>query len=547
MSEGSTVGDLVAAFLEANGIDNAFGVISIHNMPMLDAIGRRNRVRFVAARGEAGALNMADAATRATGVPAAAITSTGTGAGNAAGALIEAQTAGVPLLHLTGQIETAFYGRGAGYIHEAADQMGVLRAVSKAAFHIGSADEAEAQLKQALQTARTAPAGPVSIEIPIDVQNAEASWSDDLAVEPAPPLAPDSEALDALADELADARRPLLWLGAGARHAGAEARKLADMGFAVITSTQGRAIVPENHPGSLGAFTVQKAVEELYATCDHMLIAGSRLRGNETLKYKIRLPERRTQIDVDPGAENRSYTTSRFLLADSRLVLQGLIDRLEGRFAADPAFAADIAAAREAAEQDLRSGLGPYSALIDHLAAAAGDDFTWVRDITISNTAWGNKLPTLTGPRNGIHAVGGGIGQGLPMAIGAAVADGGDRKIMAMVGDGGLQLCLGELATAVDERAPLILLVMNDQGYGVIRNIQDVHYGGRHHYSSPSTPDFAMVAAGIGLPHRRVAALSEMPDAFTWAQALDGPGMIEVDMIAVGPFARTFAGPPVRK
>ncbi|MGH7003105.1 MAG: thiamine pyrophosphate-binding protein, partial [Alphaproteobacteria bacterium] len=112
-----TVGDLVAAFLEEAGVTTAFGVISIHNMPILDAFARRNRIRFVPARGEAGALNMADAYARVSGGLGVGITSTGVGAGNAAGSMVEALTAGTPVLHLTGQVELSYIDRGRAYIH----------------------------------------------------------------------------------------------------------------------------------------------------------------------------------------------------------------------------------------------------------------------------------------------------------------------------------------------------------------------------------------------------------------------------------------------
>src|SRR5262245_56464214 len=123
----TNVGDLVAAFLEACGVTAAYGVISIHNMPILDAIGRRGRIRFVTARGEAGAANMADAHARVGGTVGVCVTSTGTGAGNAAGALVEAQTAGSPLLHLTGQIDTPGLDRGRSMIHEAQAQPDMLK------------------------------------------------------------------------------------------------------------------------------------------------------------------------------------------------------------------------------------------------------------------------------------------------------------------------------------------------------------------------------------------------------------------------------------
>ena len=123
----ATVGDIISAFLHRCGVSTAFGVISIHNMPILDAIGRDEQIRFIPCRGEAGAVNMADAYARVSGGLGVVVTSTGTGAGNGAGALVEAQTAGTPLLHLTGQIETAYLDRNQAYLHEARDQLTMLK------------------------------------------------------------------------------------------------------------------------------------------------------------------------------------------------------------------------------------------------------------------------------------------------------------------------------------------------------------------------------------------------------------------------------------
>ena len=150
-----TVGHAIAAFLERCGVKCAFGVISIHNMPILDAIAARGAIRFVSARGEAGATSMADACARTTQSLGVCITSTGTAAGNAAGGMVEALTAGTPLLHITGQIETPYLDRDLAYIHEAPDQLTMLEAVSKQAWRVRSADTALATFKQAVHCALT--------------------------------------------------------------------------------------------------------------------------------------------------------------------------------------------------------------------------------------------------------------------------------------------------------------------------------------------------------------------------------------------------------
>jgi acetolactate synthase I/II/III large subunit len=538
----SNVGDLIAGFLAECGVDVAFGVISIHNMPILDAIHRRNRIRFVPARGEAGACAMADAAARISGGLGVCITSTGTGAGNAAGAMVEAQTAGTPVLHLTGQIDTPYLDRGFGYVHEAADQLGMLKAISKAAFRIASPGEALSVLREAVRIALTAPTGPVSIEIPIDVQKAALALPADLAPVPVAVLVPDAAALDRLAARLTKTRRPLLWLGGGAKDAGAAVARLADMGIGVVTSASGRAILREDHPLSLGVFGASPAIEELYKSVDFMLVAGSHLRSNETRTYALRLPAARARIDVDAAAEQRGYESEFFVRGDAALALAGLADRLQGRLAIDPAFAADVASARRAAEAGLRRSLGPYTALLDAVERQMPPDALWVRDITMSNTIWGNRLPRLKAPRMAAHAMGGGIGLGLPMAVGAAAASGG-RKTVALIGDGGIALNLGELATALDARSDLVILLMNDGGYGIIRNIQDLDYGARRCFADITAPQFGLMAESLGIPHRLVSDLAAFPAAFTASLGTLGCSIIEIDMRAVGPFATKFGGP----
>lgn len=546
MPEQITVGELTARFLEACGVDTAFGVISIHNMPILDAFGRRNTIRFVPTRGEAGAVNMADAFARVRGNLGVAVTSTGTAAGNAAGAMVEAQTAGTPLLHLTGQIERAWLDRRWSYIHEAVDQPGMLKAVSKAYFRIWSPESALGVLQEAVRVAQTAPAGPVSVEIPIDVQEASIDLPPVFAPLPLPVVQPEPATLDAMAEVLAKAKRPLVWVGGGARHASDEICLLADLGFAVVTSVQGRGALPEDDPRSLGAFNVSGPVEEFYSGCDAMLVVGSRLRGNETLKYTLRLPRPLLQIDADPQAHGRGYMADLFVTGDAKVTLAALVAKLKGRLNPDPEYRNKIKLALGSAETQLRKGLGPYEALVDALQKAVPRDFVWVRDVTVSNSTWGNRLLRLFGPRNGVHALGGGIGMGAAMGIGAALASKG-RKTLVLSGDGGLMLNIGELATAVQEQADMLLIVMNDRGYGVIRNIQDAKFGGRKYYVDLHTPAFGDLARSLGWRHTRLDSVANMERVVAQVVEDTGPRMLEVDMVAIGPFASAFAGPPVRK
>ncbi len=221
-----------------------------------------------------------------------------------------------------------------------------------------------------------------------------------------------------------------------------------------------------------------------------------------------------------------------------------MCERLPRRLDVDAKFLAQVAAARAQSERDLAATLGPYRAVADALqrrVAQGGHPF--VRDVTLSNSTFGNRYVHIAAPHLGVHALGGGIGQGIAMAIGAAAAS-SRAKTIALIGDGGAMVNLGELATAVECKSNAVIILMNDRGYGVIRNIQDAQFGGRRHYADLHTPDFALIASALALPYQRVARSEDFESAIERALSAIGPQLIEVDMNAVGPFAQSFAGPP---
>ncbi|MBS0317271.1 MAG: hypothetical protein JSR49_09115, partial [Proteobacteria bacterium] len=245
------------------------------------------------------------------------------------------------------------------------------------------------------------------------------------------------------------------------------------------------------------------------------------------------------------------YADDGFVCGDAALVLAGLADRFERRgYKADPELQAGLRKTHDEVVRTLHDGLGPYTALVQQLQQAAGRRFNWVRDVTVSNSTWGNRELRIFEADAGVHATGGGIGQGMPMAIGAAVgaqATSSGRKTLCLAGDGGFILNLGELATLVQEQCDCLIVLMNDKGYGVIKNIQDAQYGGRRAYVELHTPDYAQLCASLSLPHERISNLAELPAKLSSALGRKGPCMLEIDMLSIGSFKTTFAGPPVNK
>ncbi|MGP2704692.1 thiamine pyrophosphate-binding protein, partial [Serratia marcescens] len=407
MSDKITVGEAIARTLEQYAVSAMYGIISIHNLPIADAVGQRDKIRFVPARGEAGAVTMADAHGRFSGL-GVALTSTGAGAGNAVGAMIEALNANTPLLHITGQVEKAYLDADAGFIHETRDQLGFLRACSKRAYRVNSPEQAVAVIQRAILDAQTVPCGPVAVEIPIDIQSSLVSRSVlTEALAPAPLPKADDAAVERLHQRLKQAKRPLLWLGGGALACGDAVRKLADAGVAVISSTHGRGILPDSHPRSLRAFHNSPSIEAILTQCDLTLVAGSRLRSNETRTWTLPLPRPLVQIDIDPAAANRNYLADEQINGDCAALLAALAARLSPGEKVNAEWDAEIAGAVQQAESALRQQSGEYAKLNDAIDAALPQDGLLVRDITVSGSVWGSRLFRAISPLCNIHSLAG--------------------------------------------------------------------------------------------------------------------------------------------
>lgn len=487
---------------------------------------------------------MADAHARFKGL-GVALTSTGAGAGNAVGSLIEACNAASPVLHLTGQVEREYLDRDASFIHEAKDQLTFLKASSKAAFRIMSPENAIGVIREAIRVAQTVPMGPVSVEIPIDVQAAEIDLPEELyPVNPMQLPSLDTVALDHLAQALIKAKRPILWIGGGCLEAGSEIKQLADLGIPVLSSTHARGVLADSHPRSLGAFHNSEQVEILLKEADLAVVVGSRLRSNETKTYSIQFPENLVQIDANPIAQQRNYSVKNFICSDAKASLAYLLDKLQGVSKIDPEYDRAIAGAKEAAITALTTQLGPYAELCFALREALPEDGILVRDITMSGSTWGSRLFPVQEPLQNIHSLAGAIGLGLAHGIGSAIAN-RDKKVVALVGDGGLMLGIGEIATMVQEQTNMVLLVMNDQGYGVMRGIQNNYFGGRQYYNELHTPDYKKLGESMGCVSFLARSIAEFKEVIKKAIDIEGPTVVEVDMTAIGPL--NFAGPPQKK
>lgn len=532
-------GDLLVAVMREHRAEVAFGVVSVHNMPLVEAVDRR--LRFVPVRHEASAVSAADAHARVTGGLGVALTSTGTGCGNAAGALIEAQSGGASVLHVTGQIDSVHLGLGRGVIHETLDQTGLLRAVSHHSVTIRPGADAGALLRDAAARAATPPRGPVSVEWPIDLQYAQHRTAG-----PAVPVGrspePDPEQLAAAARLLAAARRPVIWAGGGARGAGEPLRALAErLGAPVLSSNAGRGALPEDHRQVVGNFASSPAGRELLREADLLLSIGTHFRSNETADHSLPIPPRHVQIDIDGRAIGRVFPADAGVVGAAEPVLTGLLTLVDGS-GVEPGWRERGMTFAARVRAGLRAAIGPYALICDALRSRLDRASVIARDVTIASSQWGNRLLEIYDPATNLFPLGGGIGQGLAMGIGGALAR-PEHPTVVIAGDGGLAVHLGELGTLTQERPWLVLCVFNDGGYGVLRNMQDAHRDRRSGVDL-ATPDFAALAAAYRLPFERVASAEDFSGALNKSLACRGPSVIEIDVAAIGPTPVPFT-PPV--
>lgn len=545
-----TGGDAVVDVLEWAGGDVVFGIPSVHNLPVYDALQRRGTIRVITVRHEQSAAAAADGYARVSGKLGVFVTSTGPGAANAMGGLLEARLSGSPVLHLTGQIETQYLDLGRGFIHEVPDQPGMLGSLSKHVSRAASADTIAATVAEAAGLAMSAPQGPVSVELPIDLQYAEAERD---AWVPSRAFAFEAHSMSRpatwvrAAETIAACRFPLIWAGGGVVRSGAEdvvvelARRL---GAGVLTSPNARGVLPEDDPLCIGNLPWDPQVRELVRQADLLIGIGTRYQGPNTENWQMVLPRSIVQIDVDTSVPHRNYRGAVEARGDAKTVVSFLLrhlDQLEPWVPQpDPAWLERIAATTLEARDRLRRSIGAQVQLLDELASLLTEGTVVVKDSTIPAYTWGNRLLPVRRTRTSIMPNGFAIGLGLPHAMGAAAAR-PEGAVVCMVGDGGFMLSATELATLAQEQLPVVVLLFNDGGYGILRNIQD-HQFDRRIGVDLGSPDFCGLARSLGVEAERVATPDEFGSVTKAALGAGKPYLVEVDLPAIGPMAKPYTG-----
>ncbi|WP_086561889.1 thiamine pyrophosphate-binding protein [Streptomyces africanus] len=537
---GRTGGDLVVETLAGLGATTVFGLPGQHALGMFDAL-RRSDLRYIGLRVENNAGFAADAYGRITGEAAPLLLSTGPGALTSLAALQEAAAASAPVLAISSQVPTAGLGGGRhGYLHELPDQAASFKGVVKSVHTVRTQSQIPSAIEAAWKSALSAPHGPVWVEIPQDVLLARTAIPVVTGGDAFPEELPPRPELTAVAaDLLSKAARPAIIAGGGVVRADAskKLRRLAEtLQAPVVTTPGGKGAFPWTHPLSLQSWIEDRHTTDFLEDADVLLVVGSGL-GELSSNYHTFKPRGRViQIEADLGKLESNHPALG-IHADARLAVQALLETVSER--ADPtapervrallAKVADRIAAQELTlEQDVLASV--------RRALPADSPSFW--DMTIL-AYWAWSAFDAKGPNHMHSAQGaGGLGYAFPAALGAAAAD-PTRPVLAVSGDGGALYSIAELATAKQYDLPVTWLIVDDGGYGILREYMTDAFG-EATATELTRPDYVALAESFGVPGVRTTPENLEQDL---AKQLASPGPSVVLLPAVlRMFAPTHLG-----
>jgi len=527
-----TCGETLVTLLENYGVEYVFGIPGVHTVELYRGLAHSS-MRHVTPRHEQGAGFMADGYARVTGKPGVCFIITGPGMTNIATAMAQAYADSIPMLVISSVNARNHLGNGDGRLHELPSQRQVFDGLAAFSHTLLDAAELPQVLARAFAVFESARPRPVHIEIPLDVivspANAMKAAS---AVRAAKPTAHPA-ALAAAVELLADARRPLILAGGGAAHAAVELRELAErLQAPVALTTNAKGLLPCAEPLLIGSTQSLPPTRVMIREADVVLAVGTELGETDydvLFDGGFAIDGQLIRIDIDAQQVMRNAQPDVAIVGDSRETLSALSTRLHERPVrpASPDWgAARVTAVREAIFAGCDAAMRSQQRLIDTIVDAlpgviiAGD--------STSPVYAGNFLHDAPAPRSWFNSSTGygTLGYGLPAAIGAKLAA-RERPVVCLIGDGGLQFTLPELASAVEARVPVIVLLWNNFGYGEIRKYmdqRDISPVGVDIY----TPDFIALAKAFGCEAARADDPQALDTQLRKAISRELPTVIEV-------------------
>ncbi|MFC6337443.1 5-guanidino-2-oxopentanoate decarboxylase [Pseudomonas sp. CCM 7891] len=530
----ATCGEVLVKLLEGYGVEQVFGIPGVHTVELYRGLARSS-IRPITPRHEQGAGFMADGYARTSGKPGVCFIITGPGMTNIITAMGQAYADSIPMLVISSVQSRSQLGGGRGKLHELPNQGALVAGVAAFSHTLMSATELPGVLARAFALFQAGRPRPVHIEIPLDVlvENADALLGAEPVSVARAGAAP--SAVKQMSQLLATARRPLILAGGGAIDAAGELTRLAEtLGAPVALTINAKGMLAANHPLLIGSTQSLVATRALVAEADTVLAIGTELAETDydvTFAGGFEIPGALLRIDIDPDQTVRNYPPQVALVADARIAAQALLDELSSHPLAErndkwgahrvARLWSDLAPTWDAATRAQTLFL---QTLLEELP-----EVVLVGDST-QPVYTGNLTLNLNQPRRWFNSSTGygTLGYALPAAIGAWLGHGGKAPVVCLIGDGGLQFTLSELASAVEARTPIIVLLWNNQGYEEIKKYminRAITPVGVDIY----TPDFIAAAKALGCTAQAIQGVEELRLALRATIGRQGPTLIEID------------------
>lgn len=523
--------EIVVRTLVEQGVELVFGFPGATVIDIYDALlSHEGEIRHVLVAHEQGAAHAADGYARATGKVGVCIATSGPGSTNLVTGIAAAFMDSIPLVIITGNVPTAQIGTDS---FQELDITGVTLPITKHNYFVEDVDELAQTIRDAFQLASSGRQGPVLVDIAKDVQQELGFYEPSAPVRPDEPKPIVQEQLEVAATCINVCHRPMVYFGGGVKAAGAE-RELLELAeridAPIACSLMGISSIPTNHPRFLGMEGMHGhfAATTAMRNADCIVALGCRFNDRATGdRLSFAVGAHIVHVDLDGSEISKTTTDHVGIVGDVKRAIQELMPLLEQ---ADHRGWRELLQGMlqdERDQADRREGLTPRAAMLELDACRNPGDLV-VTDVG-QHQMWAAQHLSFSKPRTFITNGGlGAMGFGLPAAIGASLATG--RRAILVVGDGGFGMSLHELATAVSERVPLTILVMNNGVLGMVRQWQSLFYERRFSGTTlrgHRKTDFVAVARGFGAQAERVATREELARVLAEALHVVGPFVID--------------------
>lgn len=538
MKDTITGAEALMRSLEHEGVKTIFGYPGGSIMPVFDALyDHRKTLNHILVRHEQGATHAAQGFARVSGQVGVCLVTSGPGATNTITGIADAMIDSTPIVVIAGQVGTGFLGTDA---FQEVDLVGITQPITKWSYQIRRAEDVPWAVARAFYIARSGRPGPVVLDFAKNAQVDKMEYAPVTvnyirSYQPVPDM--DMEAIREAADLINAAERPLVLVGQGVELGNAQAELRAFIekaGLPAGRTLLGLSALPSDHPLNKGMLGMHGNLGPNINTnkCDVLIAVGMRFDDRVTGNVATYAPQAKIiHFDIDPAEIDKNIKTDVAVLGDCKQTLPAVTELLNS--ATHQEWLDSFRTYEEVEEEKvIRPELHrttrelSMGEVVRAVSEATNNEAILVTDVG-QNQMMSARYFKYTRERSIVTSGGlGTMGFGLPAAIGATFGR-PDRTVCVFMGDGGLQMNLQELGTVMEQKAPVKMILLNNNYLGNVRQWQAMFFNRRYSFTPMLNPDYMQIAAAYGIPSRRVMERSELADAIREMLATDGPFLLE--------------------